>query len=147
MSKVLPILKYPNPTLRMKSELVEQIDGDIVALVEDMFETVVAAPGAGLAAIQVGVPLRIFVLNFTNPPRLEVFINPEIVKREGTQRLQGEGCLSVPDQRVSKERAQTVRVRARNLFGETFEYEASDFWAVAIQHEYDHLDGVLLIDD
>jgi peptide deformylase len=113
-----------------------------------MAETMYSAPGIGLAATQVGIPLRIFVVDVAaegEPSNLRVFINPQIIDRRG-KLMWREGCLSFPDVAEEVKRAQSVRVRALGKDGRTFELEADDLLAVAIQHEADHLDGVLMID-
>lgn len=142
------ILHYPDPRLREKAEPVDEVTTEIRQLAQDMAETMYAAPGVGLAAPQIGVAKRIFVVDVAEedaPSDLHVFINPEIVRREGTQ-LFTEGCLSFPAVTEEVERAAEVTVRAQNVDGETFELSAGGLLAVAIQHEYDHLDGVLMID-
>ncbi|MCC6644694.1 MAG: peptide deformylase [Polyangiaceae bacterium] len=145
---ILTILHYPDPKLREKAQPVREITPEIQRLADDMAETMYAAPGVGLAATQVGVPLRVFVVDIARedePSRLVTFINPEIVEREGEQTWE-EGCLSFPDVSEDVKRAVRVRVRAQDRTGAPFELEAEGFMAVAIQHEYDHLDGVLMID-
>lgn len=145
---IRPILTYPDPRLREVAQPVERVDDAIRALVEDMAETMYAAPGVGLAANQIGVPLRIFVIDIAQedePSELRVFINPELLERDGTQ-LYREGCLSFPGVAEEVKRAATVKVRALNAQGEPFELEAEGLLAVAIQHENDHLDGVLMVD-
>lgn len=145
---LLPILNYPAEVLREPAEPVTEITAEIRKLVEDMAETMYDAPGVGLAANQVGVKLRIFIIDIADeeePSDLKVFINPELLEKDGTQIFQ-EGCLSFPGITEEIKRAQTVRVRAQNLDGEVFELEADGLLAVAIQHEHDHLDGVLMID-
>lgn len=125
-----------------------QITAEIRQLVEDMAETMYDAPGVGLAANQVGVALQIFVIDIADeeePSDLKVFINPEFIEKNGTQ-VYNEGCLSFPGITEEIKRADTVKVRALNLDGQVFELEADGLLAVAIQHEYDHLQGVLMID-
>ncbi len=142
------ILQYPDNRLRQKAARVETISAEIRALIEDMAETMYAAPGVGLAATQIGEPHRIFIVDIAGedePSNLHVFINPEIVKSEGEQ-TGPEGCLSFPGITEDVKRAATVRVRATNLEGKPFELEATELMAVAIQHENDHLEGVLMID-
>jgi len=145
---VLEILKYPNPNLKKKSKPIEKIDPSLRQLVQNMAETLYTAPGVGLAAPQVGVPLRLVVIDVTpanQPKNLMVLINPEIVSSEGECTWE-EGCLSVPDFNEEVKRKKKVVVRCRNLEGETVEIEGSDLVAVVLQHEIDHLDGVLFID-
>lgn len=145
---VREILVYPDPRLREKAEPVAEVDDSIRALVEDMAETMYAAPGVGLAANQIGVLLRVFVIDVADeeePSNLMVFINPEILDATGTQTYQ-EGCLSFPGGSEEIKRAEHVRVRALDVNGKPFELEAEGLLAVAIQHENDHLNGVLMID-
>ncbi len=142
------ILVYPDPRLREVAEPVAEVDDSIRQLVEDMAETMYAAPGVGLAANQVGVLKRIFVIDIADedePSALKVFINPEILELDGTQTYQ-EGCLSFPGGSEEIKRAERVRVRALDTTGTPFELEAEGLLAVAIQHENDHLNGVLMID-
>lgn len=145
---VRPILTYPDPRLRERALPVTEIDRETRVLVEDMAETMYDAPGVGLAAPQIGESKRIFVVDITTeeePDQLRVFINPEILSLEGSQTYK-EGCLSFPGGSEDIRRAASVRVRATDLDGNQFELEASGLLAVAIQHENDHLDGVLMID-
>jgi peptide deformylase len=145
---VLPILEYPDKRLREQARPVEAVTPEIQRLVDDMAETMYAAPGVGLAANQVGVLLRIFVIDTAgedDPSDLKVFINPEIIVREGEMVWQ-EGCLSFPGVTESVERAERVRVRALDREGKAFELEAEGLLSVAIQHENEHLDGKLMID-
>jgi peptide deformylase len=142
------ILHYPDPRLRQKAQPVGDITPEIVKLIDDMAETMYAAPGVGLAATQIGEPHRIFLVDIAadnEPSNLLVFINPEIVRQEG-QQVGPEGCLSFPGISEDIKRAERVRVRARGRDGETFEIAADGLLAVAVQHELDHLDGVLMID-
>lgn len=145
---VRTILHYPDPRLREKAKPVETITPEIKKLVEDMAETMYAAPGVGLAATQVGEPHRIFVIDIANedePSQLRVFINPEIVTRDGDL-VWEEGCLSFPGVTEEIDRAAKVRVRALDADGKSFELDAEGLLAVAVQHELDHLEGVLMID-
>lgn len=145
---LLDILIYPDPRLREVAEPVEQVDDQVRELVENMAETMYDAPGVGLAATQVGVKKRVFIIDIADedePSNLQVFINPEIVHRDGVQSWK-EGCLSFPEVSEEIKRAEHVRVRALDLSGAQFELEASGLLAVAIQHENDHLDGVLMVD-
>lgn len=142
------ILHYPDTRLRQKALRVEQITHEIRALVEDMAETMYAAPGVGLAATQIGEAHRIFIVDIAaedEPSNLMVFINPEIVENTGDQ-TGPEGCLSFPGITEEIKRAAKVRVRAINKNGKPFELMAEGLLAVAIQHENDHLEGVLMID-
>ena len=145
---ILPILEYPNPVLRERARPVETITPDVQRLIDDMAETMYAAPGVGLAANQVGVLLRVFTVDIAEedkPSDLRVFINPEIVEARGELTWK-EGCLSFPGVTENIERAATVRVRAINRDGDPFEINADGLLAIVIQHEVEHLDGKLLID-
>ena len=142
------ILEYPDPRLREVAEPVEAVTGEIRALAEDMAETMYHAGGCGLAATQLGINKRIFVIDPAGedePSQLRTYINPEILELDGTQIFQ-EGCLSFPGTREEIKRAERVKVRALGLDGKPFELEADGLLAVAIQHENDHLNGVLMID-
>jgi len=142
------ILHYPDKRLRNRAVPVETVGSDIQTLIEDMKETMYAAPGCGLAAPQIGVSLRLFIVDTASddePSDLRVFINPEIVAREGTV-LWEEGCLSFPGMHEEIERAETVTVRAVDEHGKSFEVTAEGLLGVALQHEFDHLEGVLMID-
>jgi peptide deformylase len=143
---VLEILHFPDPRLRTKAQAVPRVDDKIRRLVDDMFETMYAAPGIGLAATQVNVPLRVLVLDVSeerNAPRC--FVNPEILTREGDEEME-EGCLSVPGVYDRVHRAERIRVRALDRDGQAFELDADGLLAVCIQHEIDHLDGKLFVD-
>ena len=145
---ILEILKYPNPNLKKKSQPVEKIDPSLRQLVQDMAETMYAAPGVGLAAPQVGHLLRVVVLDVnpaTQPKKLIVLINPEIITSEG-ECVWDEGCLSLQDFTEEVKRKKKVVVRGRNLEGEAIEIEGEDLLAVALQHEIEHLEGILLVD-
>jgi peptide deformylase len=142
------ILHYPDPRLRQKAAPVTEITPEIKKLVEDMAETMYAAPGVGLAATQIGEPHRVFLVDIAGedePSKLHVFINPEIVKTEGEQ-CAPEGCLSFPGISEEIKRASKVTVKAMGVDGKPFQLEADGLLAVAVQHENDHLDGVLMID-
>src|SRR6201994_1058787 len=142
------ILHYPDKRLRERGERIEKVTPEIQALVDDMAETMYAAPGCGLAATQLGVPHRIFVVDCAGedePSALKVFINPEIFEKDGVQTWE-EGCLSFPGVTEEIKRAEHVKVRALDRNGKPFELEADGLLAVAIQHETDHLNGVLMID-
>ena len=148
---VREIKKYPDPVLRRKTASVGAIDEDICRLIDDMVETMHAAPGVGLAANQVGVPIQVAVIDVGSHEEegkkhsLVVLINPEIVSQEGAV-VAEEGCLSVPDFTEKVKRAARVKVRARDRAGKTFELEADGLMAKALQHEIDHLNGILFID-
>lgn len=142
------ILTYPDEILRKKAEPVDIVDDEIKKLVNDMAETMYNEPGVGLAANQVGVLKRVVVIDveYTDgKPNLIVLINPEIVQKEGISSID-EGCLSLPGVTEPVERAARVTVRALNLDGNDIEIQAEGFFAHAVQHELDHLDGTLLID-
>lgn len=139
---------YPDPVLRVQCRAVTGFDESLRKLVDDMIETMHAAPGIGLAAPQVGVDLRVAVVDLSvgeEPDGLHVFINPEIVQRRG-QETDVEGCLSLPGITDKVERPTFVRIKAVDLEGKPFEVEAEDWLARAICHELDHLDGVLFVD-
>jgi peptide deformylase len=142
------ILHYPDPRLRQKAQVVTNVTPDIKKLIDDMAETMYAAPGVGLAATQIGEAHRIFIVDIAGedePSNLLVFINPEIVTTDGNQ-TGAEGCLSFPGVTEDVKRAATVSIRAMDHSGKPFELDADGLLAVAVQHELDHLDGVLMID-
>lgn len=141
---VLPIRTVPEPILRQKSKRVRAIDGSIRKLASDMIETMHAAPGVGLAAPQVGVPLRVIVIGMPEEEDF-VLINPEIVRRVG-ERWVTEGCLSIPGYYGEIERSQRVTVKGRDLSGKEIRIKAEELLAQALEHEIDHLNGVLYID-
>lgn len=148
MSK-LPIITLPDPILRKISEPVESVDGSIRRLMDDLLETMYAAPGVGLAAIQVGVPKRILVVDVAGEDELPqplAMANPEIVRLSDATRVYEEGCLSIPDVRVEIERPATVTVAYVDREGKQREIEADGLLATALQHEINHLDGKLIID-
>lgn len=139
---------YPDPVLRTRALPVERIDAALRDRVRRMFEIMYEYRGIGLAAPQVGVSERVFVVNLTGEEEQSdeerVFINPEILDPEG-QASEEEGCLSLPEIRLDVARPERVRVRATDLCGETFELEADELLARCIQHEFDHLDGILFV--
>ena len=151
---ILPILCIPDPLLRETSEPVETFDEGLKTLVADMFETMYEAPGIGLAAVQVGVPKRLLVIDLQDPveedgppvkdPR--VFVNPEILEESDTLVPYKEGCLSIPDQYAEVHRPDRVRARWQDVEGASHEGEIDGLLAVCLQHEIDHLNGVLFID-
>ena len=145
----LPILKYPNPILKKKSRPVLKIDPAIHQLVQDMAETMYAAPGVGLAAPQVGCSLRLAVVDITpadQPKNLMVLINPEVIAAEGECSWE-EGCLSIPEYTQEVKRKKRIVVRYQDLQGEKREIVGDDnLLSIALQHEIDHLEGVLFID-
>ena len=137
------IRKYGDDILRKNCRDVEQIDKRLLTLIKDMFETMYEADGVGLAAPQVGILKRLFVVDIGDGPL--VFINPEIIETSGTQ-IDDEGCLSLPGRMEEVMRPNYVKARAINEKGEEFEIEAEGLLARAILHEYDHLNGTLFID-
>ena len=145
---VRTILHYPDPKLREKGKRIEAITPELLQLIDDMAETMYAAPGVGLAATQIGEALQLFIIDVADegePSDLRVFINPEILEREG-ELVWREGCLSFPGVQEDIERAAKVKVKAMGRDGKIFTLEAEELLAVAIQHEYDHLQGELMID-
>jgi peptide deformylase len=151
---ILPIIEVPDPRLRQISVPIETVTDETRALIADMFETMYAAPGIGLAAIQVGVPERLLVIDLQEPeeeggepvrdPR--VFINPEILGHSEIEVPYQEGCLSVPDQYAEVDRPDAIRARWLDEHGAAHEEEIEGLLAVCLQHEMDHLEGVLFID-
>jgi peptide deformylase len=145
----MQIVLYPHPALRFKSVPITEIRPDLHETVREMFELMYASEGIGLAANQVGLPYRMFILNLTGKreekDQEHVFINPEIVKRKGTQEAE-EGCLSFPKMYGQVRRADEIVVEAFDLAGQGFELSIDDLASRAIQHETDHLDGVLFTD-
>jgi len=151
---LLPIVEVPDPRLKQISSPVEKVNDEIRALIADMFETMYAAPGIGLAAVQVGVPKRVLVIDLQEPeeeggepvrdPR--VFINPEIISHSDQEVPYTEGCLSVPDQYAEVDRPDRIRARWLDEQGTPHEEEISGLLAVCLQHEMDHLEGILFID-
>jgi peptide deformylase len=145
---IRPILKFGDTSLHARARPVDAITPDIERLIDDMIETMYAAPGVGLAAPQVGVPLRVFVVDVSvgrDPHGLLVLVNPEFVEREGTQ-LEEEGCLSVPGFNATVARPTRAVLKALDRGGQEQRHEASGLLARAFQHEMDHLDGVLFVD-
>ncbi len=141
---IVPICLVPDPVLRQKSKRVRSIDGSIRKLIGDMLETMHAALGAGLAAPQIGIPLRVIVIGLPEQEDIAL-INPEIVRRKG-ERLVNERCLSVPGYVGQVERAVSVTVKGRNQNGKEIRIKADELLAQALEHEIDHLNGVLYID-
>lgn len=145
----MEIVLYPHPALRWKSKPVPEITADVRKVARQMFDLMYEAKGVGLACNQVALPWRMFVLNLTGKPEEQseehVFINPEIVKRRGTQEEE-EGCLSFPKLYGQVRRAQEIVVEAFDLDGRGFEMDLDDLASRAVQHEIDHLDGVLFTD-
>src|SRR5690349_19062675 len=151
---ILPIVEVPDPRLREISKPVEGVDDELRALIADMFETMYAAPGIGLAAIQVGVPKRVLVIDLQEPAeeggepvkQPHVFINPEIVEHSDQDVPYTEGCLSVPDQYAEVDRPDRIRARWLDENGKQRDETIEGLLAVCLQHEMDHLNGVLFID-
>jgi peptide deformylase len=146
---ILPILTVPDPKLKLVSRTVERVDDALRALMDDMLETMYAAPGIGLAAIQVGEPLRVIVMDLAREgeePRPQHFINPEILWSSEETAPYEEGCLSVPEIYDEVERPARVKLRYLNYQGDEVTEDAEGLYAVCIQHEMDHLNGVLFID-
>jgi peptide deformylase len=151
---ILPIVEIPDPRLRQISKPVEQVDDDLRRLIDDMFETMYAAPGIGLAAIQVGVPKRVLVIDLQEQetedgepirdPR--VFINPEILETSDHEVPYNEGCLSVPEMYAEVDRPDRIRARWLDRDGNQKDEEITGLLAVCLQHEMDHLNGILFID-
>ncbi|WP_111657782.1 peptide deformylase [Isoalcanivorax indicus] len=144
---LLDILEFPDPRLRTVAKPVEKVDDELRKLIDDMFETMYAAPGIGLAASQVNVHKRLLVLDVSddhNEPM--VFINPEVTPLTGETKTYDEGCLSVPGFYETVERPDRIKVRALGRDGEPFEMECDGLLAVCLQHEIDHLDGKLFVD-
>ncbi len=144
---IYKIVKYPDPILQRRADPVTEFNDELRTLVDDMFESMYAAQGIGLAAPQIGIGKRLTVIDLSNKAKPEdkiVLINPEIVLHEGKQ-IEEEGCLSLPDIREKVKRSARVAVRAQNAHGEWFEMEGNELLARAFQHEIDHLDGILFI--
>ncbi len=154
---IRPIFETPDPVLRQISKPVEVFDDELKTLIADMFETMYDAPGIGLAAVQVGVPIRLLVIDLQEPENPEdpespvvkqprVFINPEILWHSDTEVPYTEGCLSVPEQYAEVMRPDRIRARWQDSDGKPYEEEIDGLLAVCLQHEMDHLNGVLFID-
>ncbi|MDP8924074.1 MAG: peptide deformylase [Chloroflexota bacterium] len=141
---IRPIVVLGNPVLRQKARKVSRIDQSIAKLVEDMIETMRDAPGVGLAAPQIGVPLQVAVIE-TEPEQVHVIVNPEIVRLEGEHVLD-EGCLSVPGYWAPVTRAERVTVKARDLKGKEIRLTGEGLFGQALQHEIDHLNGMVYVD-
>jgi peptide deformylase len=161
---ILPILEVPDPRLKVISSAVTEFNDELKRLVDDMFETMYDAPGIGLAAIQVGVPKRVLVIDLQEPAEHDhehgehcnhdhevirnprVFINPEILDPSADFAVYNEGCLSVPDQYAEVERPATIRARWQDVDGKVHEEDMDGLMATCLQHEMDHLEGILFID-
>jgi peptide deformylase len=145
---VLQIKRYPDKVLREKTDPVGEIDSELQKLIDDMIETMYAAPGVGLAANQVGVPKQVTVMDIsvgTEESSLIVLINPEIIHAEG-ELSEEEGCLSIPEYTTVVKRFEKVKVKGLDRNGESIEIEGEGLLSRALQHEIDHLNGFLLID-
>ena len=146
---IRPILTVPNPVLKQVSKPVKQVSDETRALMDDMLETMYDAPGIGLAAVQVGVPLNIIVMDLAREeedPKPQYFINPEILESAAEEKPYEEGCLSVPDVFDDVDRSERVKIRYLDYNGKEVVEWAEGLYAVCIQHEMDHLKGVLFID-
>jgi len=155
---LLPIIEIPDPLLRAQSAPVEAVDDAVKRLIADMFETMYKAPGIGLAAVQVAVPRRLLVIDLQEPAEGEgeeegepildprIFINPEILHSSDERKIYNEGCLSIPDQYAEIERPASVRAKWLDQDGKAQEGEFEGLMAVCLQHEVDHLNGILFID-
>ncbi len=156
---ILEIITYPNRLLREKSKEIKKIDNNIISLVDDMIDTMFKNKGLGLSAIQVGIPLRIFIIDWVeereenvsddkerSKENIKIFINPVLYNFKEKFIMENEGCLSIPGVREDVERFYYVSIDAFNLDGEKFTINAEGILAVALQHEFDHLEGKLFID-
>jgi peptide deformylase len=146
---IRPILTVPDPVLKQVSKPVEAVDDNLRMLMDDMLETMYAAPGIGLAAIQIGFPVRVIVMDLAQEgeePKPRYFVNPEILETVDEKQAYEEGCLSVPDYYESVDRPKRVRLRYLDYKGKQVEEWAEGLYAVCIQHEMDHLEGTLFID-
>jgi len=146
---IRPLIILPDPVLRQLSKPVEQVDDRLRKFADDMLDTMYDAPGIGLAAIQVGEPLRMLVIDLAKedePKAPQIFINPEIVESGDDRSIYEEGCLSIPDYYAEVERPATVRIRYLDRDGKQQEVLADGLLATCLQHEIDHLNGVLFID-
>mgnify|MGYP001205922188 FL=1 len=143
---ILEILKYPDKRLRTIASPVQEVNSEIKKQVKDMFETMYAAPGIGLAATQVNFHQRLIVIDISDEGNEPLcLINPEIMQKNGEIEYE-EGCLSVPNYYESIKRANEIKVSAQNELGQTFEIEADEMLSICIQHEMDHLNGILFVD-
>ncbi len=146
---IKPLIILPDPVLRTVSAPVERVDAQLLKLADDMLATMYDAPGIGLAAIQVGEPLRLLVIDLAKEdetPAPQLFINPQVLDRSNALSVYEEGCLSIPDYYAEVERPASVRVSYLDREGKVQEIEADGLLATCLQHEIDHLDGVLFID-
>jgi peptide deformylase len=146
------IVTLPNPILRQKARQVTRFDDELQTLIDDMIETMRAAPGVGLAAPQVNVPLRLFVAEFGDeedeevPPKLYILVNPEITRKSREEVVGMEGCLSIPGILGNVERPEEITIKAQNRRGQPIKMKARGWLARIFQHEYDHLNGDLFVD-
>ena len=143
------IITAPDPRLKQVSKPVEKVDDELRALMDDMLETMYAAPGIGLAAIQIGVPSRVIVMDLAREgedPQPRYFVNPEILTTSEEMSVYEEGCLSVPDFYEDVERPAHCRIRYLDYQGEIREHDCDEMLATCLQHEMDHLEGILFID-
>jgi peptide deformylase len=148
ITKIHEVVKYPDPVLAKRGEPVTVFDAELKKLVDEMFDSMYAAQGIGLAAPQIAISKRIAIVDVSfqkNPEEKIVLINPEIIDRTGKQ-VEEEGCLSLPDIREKVSRAEWVKVKAQDVTGKWVEVEGEELLARALQHEIDHLDGILFID-
>jgi peptide deformylase len=146
---IKPLIILPDPLLRQVSQPVERVDSELTQLVDDMLETMYEAPGIGLAAVQVGVPRRLLVIDLAKEgeePAPLVFINPKVIRSSGERSTYEEGCLSIPDYYAEVERPASITVTSLDRTGKEVTTEADGLLATCLQHEIDHLDGVLFID-
>lgn len=146
---IKPLIILPDPVLRQVSKPVEKVDAPLLKLADDMLATMYDAPGIGLAAIQIGEPLRMLVIDLAKEdeaPAPQVFINPEVLESGDARSVYEEGCLSIPDYYAEVERPATVRVKYLDRDGKAQEIMAEGLMATCLQHEIDHLNGVLFID-
>jgi peptide deformylase len=150
---ILNIIKHPHEMLRRKARPVENFDDDLQTLIDDMFETMRAAPGVGLAAPQINLPMRLIVVEYggaeeddIKEKKQYVLINPEITRASTEMEVAGEGCLSIPGLIGDVERSLSVTVKAQNRRGQPMKLKASGWLARIFQHEIDHLNGVLFVD-
>ena len=146
---IKPLIILPDPILRQVSAPLERVDDAVRRLADDMLETMYDAPGIGLAGIQIGEPLRIVTIDLAKEDeekRPQVFLNPEILQRSDEPSVYEEGCLSIPEYYEEVERPARVRLRFTDLDGKLHEEDAEGLYATCIQHEIDHLDGILFID-
>lgn len=145
----LKVYEYPHPILKQKAKKVECVDNEMRKFLDDMLETMYASNGCGLAAPQVGVSKRVVVIDIAHEgeePNPLYMVNPEIVWKSDEIQVCEEGCLSLPSLRAEVERSAAVKIKYLDYNGKECELQTEDFWAIAVQHELDHLDGILYID-